>query len=299
MNVLRLVLKDWTLKRMLLSIAMLSMLASTAMAASVTLTGSQNGTYTLNNMSVDSNGNITLSISGGTTPPPPGSLNLGLSPTTLPAGTVGSAYSNTVTMTASQGTTPYTYSCSGSGVAGITASNGSGSTCTISGTPTAPGVYSVIFSVTDAAATPATDSKSISFSVNAVADPSGCINIGARYPVVLDNQSIPAMSIRNYCFTIDKTVTSIVPYLRSRDWKTGSHMFVSDSGNPTLNEVSTILASGSTIKRTGTAPWYSFGSYSNERLVLNKSASAGTKFYVTVYNPGATQSLVQLYWEAF
>jgi len=60
MNVLRLVLKGWTLKRMLLSIAMLSMLASTAMAASVTLTGSQNGTYTLNNMSVDSNGNITL-----------------------------------------------------------------------------------------------------------------------------------------------------------------------------------------------------------------------------------------------
>jgi len=297
MKVLRRVLKGWTLKRILLSMAMVSVLASTAMAASVSLSGAASGTYTLNNMTIDSSGNIILSVSGGT-PPPPGSLNLGLSPTTLPAGMVGTGYNNTVTMTASGGTSPYTYSCSGSGAAGITSSNNS-SACTISGTPTASGVYTVNLSVSDTAAPPATVSNSISFSVNAVGEPARCIDIGPRYPAYLDNQSIPAKGIVNYCFTIDKAVNAVVPYIRSRDWKTSSHMFVSNVSNPTMNEINTVLAAGTTINRVGSPPWYSFGSYSNERLVLARSAKAGDKYYVTVYNPGSVSSLIQLYWEAF
>lgn len=298
MKKLRRALKGWTLKRILLSIAMVSLLASTAMAANVTLSGAVNGTYTLTNMTINSNGDITLNVSGGN-PPPPGSVSLSLSPATLPAGTVNSVYNNTVTMTASEGTAPYSYSCSGSGVAGLSASN-NGSTCTISGTPTATGVYIVNFSVTDSATTPSTASNSISFSVASVPEPGGnCINIGPQYPSVLDNQSIPPKSIVNYCFTIDKTVTSIVPYIRSRDWKTSSHMFVSNVSNPTMSDISTILASGLTIHRDGSPPWYSFGSYSNERLVLSRSAKAGDKYYVTVYNSESVSSLIQLYWQAF
>jgi hypothetical protein len=299
MKELRRGLNGGTLKIMLLLVALVSiMLASTAMAASVTLSGAASGTYTLVDMTINSNGDITLNVSGGDTPPAPGALNLSLSPVTLPAGTVGSAYSTTVTMTASNGTSPYTYSCSGSGVAGITASN-NGSTCTISGTPTVSGLYSVNFSVTDSAATPDTVSSSKSFSVSAPTDPSKCIDIGPRYPAYLDNQSIPAKGIVNYCFTIDRTVSAVVPYIRSRDWKTNSHMFVSNISNPTMDEINRVLATNSTINRTGSPPWYSFGSYSNERLVLSKSAKAGDKFYVTVYNSDSVSSLVQLYWEAF
>lgn len=103
-----------------------------------------------------------------TTPPPPAALSLSLNPSTLPTGTQGAAYSKSVTMSATGGTSPYSFTCSGSGVAGLTASS-SGAACTVSGTPTASGTYTVSLKVTDSAAGSA--SGSISFSVTTSTPP--------------------------------------------------------------------------------------------------------------------------------
>jgi len=80
----------------------------------------------------------------------PTPLSLSTYPQSLGAGVQGSAYYKQVTMTGSGGTAPYTYTCWGSGVTGITASP-SGNVCTISGTPAGTGTYTVTFQVTDSA----------------------------------------------------------------------------------------------------------------------------------------------------
>ncbi len=108
---------------------------------------------------------------------PPKALTLGCSPDTFPSGTQNIAYSQNATMTASGGTPPYTFSCTGSGPAGITTTY-SGTTCTISGTPTATGTYTVNMSVKDS--TNATALHSMPFTINCGdgSDPSSpiCLN---------------------------------------------------------------------------------------------------------------------------
>ncbi len=68
-----------------------------------------------------------------------------LSPASLPAATYGTSYS--VTIAASGGTTPYTYSVStGSLPAGLTLNGGTGA---ISGVPTVTGSFSFTIEATD------------------------------------------------------------------------------------------------------------------------------------------------------
>ena len=54
--------------------------------------------------------------------PPPSQLTLNLYPTALPEGVVNTQYYQVVTMTASEGTSPYTYSCTISPESGISVS---------------------------------------------------------------------------------------------------------------------------------------------------------------------------------
>ncbi|MDE2249512.1 MAG: putative Ig domain-containing protein, partial [Xanthomonadaceae bacterium] len=70
-----------------------------------------------------------------------------LSPSTLPAATVGAAYSQTIT--ASGGTSPYTFALTGTLPAGLTFSAG-----VLSGTPTAGGSFSFTVTATDSSAAP-------------------------------------------------------------------------------------------------------------------------------------------------
>jgi prepilin-type N-terminal cleavage/methylation domain-containing protein len=70
-----------------------------------------------------------------------------ISPTSLPNGVVNAAYSQT--LTASGGTTPYTWSRTGSLPTGLSLNTSTG---VISGTPTATGTFSFTISVTDSAA---------------------------------------------------------------------------------------------------------------------------------------------------
>jgi hypothetical protein len=99
-------------------------------------------------------GNYQISVDGQGT-----ALPLSASATTPPAATVGTAYSATP-VTASGGTTPYTFSASGL-PAGLSINVGSG---TISGTPTTAGTFTPSVTVTDAASASVT--RSFTMTVN-------------------------------------------------------------------------------------------------------------------------------------
>lgn len=97
---------------------------------------------------------ITVSPAGGA---------LTITTTSLPAGTVGSSYS--ATLSASGGTTPYTWSITtGSLHAGLALTQPTGQ---ISGTPTVAGNNSITFMVTDSGTPAQTDTKVLPLAVNA------------------------------------------------------------------------------------------------------------------------------------
>ncbi|GFO56943.1 hypothetical protein GMSM_39500 [Geomonas sp. Red276] len=86
--------------------------------------------------------------------------SLAVSTSTLPAGTVGTAYSQTLTATG--GTSPYSWSIpTGTLPAGLNLSSG-----VISGTPTTAGTSTFTVQVTDSSTPAQTASKSLSIQVN-------------------------------------------------------------------------------------------------------------------------------------
>jgi uncharacterized protein (TIGR03437 family) len=97
------------------------------------------------------------------------------SPATLASGNVGSSYS--VTLSATGGTTPYTWSLAGSLPPGLTFNQ---SLATISGTPTAAGTYSFTGTVTDAAA--AQQSQSFTIAINSVSSGGGFTITNTSFP---------------------------------------------------------------------------------------------------------------------
>ena len=88
--------------------------------------------------------------SGSAPPSPPAPAPLGISTTTLPAGTVGTAYS--ATLAATGGVSPYSWSASGL-PNGLSLSSAGPSTGTISGTPTASGTMNAAVTIQDSAGT--------------------------------------------------------------------------------------------------------------------------------------------------
>ncbi len=136
---------------------------ATASGTSITYTptagfsGSDSFTYTATNTSgTSSPATVTITVS------PP---TLTITPTTLPNGTQGSAYSQTVS--ASGGTAPYTYAISaGSLPAGLSLNTGTG---VLSGTPSASGTFNLTVTATDANS--ATGSRAYSLLINGLAPP--------------------------------------------------------------------------------------------------------------------------------
>lgn len=100
---------------------------------------------------------------GGKSTPPPigGTRALGITTSSLPAGTAGAAYSAMVT--AGGGTQPYTWTISGL-PSGLTFAAGTPSG-TISGTPTHTGTFTVAAMVTDSGASPVTVSASFMLTI--------------------------------------------------------------------------------------------------------------------------------------
>ncbi|MCD9570212.1 putative Ig domain-containing protein [Pseudomonas protegens] len=133
---------------------------ATASGTSITYTptagysGSDSFTYTATNASgTSSPATVTLTVSAPT---------LAITPTTLPDGIQGTTYNQTVTATG--GTTPYTYAISaGSLPAGLSLNTSSG---VISGTPTVSGTFNLTVTVTDANS--ATGSRAYTLQMNAL-----------------------------------------------------------------------------------------------------------------------------------
>ncbi|HTB11342.1 MAG TPA: putative Ig domain-containing protein [Bryobacteraceae bacterium] len=90
---------------------------------------------------------------------------LTLNASALPAGTVGVAYSQSP-LTAAGGTPPYSYALSSTSNGGLTINSSTGA---LSGTPTTAGSFTLTAVVTDSSSPAQTASKSLSFTVNAVA----------------------------------------------------------------------------------------------------------------------------------
>ena len=264
--------------KLLLLMAMVVAFASTAMATTVQLTGAVSGTYTLGSINI-SNDTITLNVIGTT----PGELVLSLNPTTLPAGIVNQAYSQNVTMTASGGTSPYTYSCSGSGVAGLSASK-SGATCSVSGTPTASGNYTVNFGVTDAASGSA--SSSISFNIGTTTPPppppSG-INMTTTglQPLYLSYQPVAGLGAANYYAIINQNYAKVTVSLESQDWDaTDEDLIISNVRQPLCSEI----IRGSWSSGTNGLWFGPIIGRSNETITMRTTIPAGTTIYATVCN---------------
>ncbi|WP_164931844.1 putative Ig domain-containing protein [Dyella sp. M7H15-1] len=116
----------------------LSLSTSGVLSGTPTTAGSYSFTVTLS----DSVVSVSRTYSSFTV----ANASISISPSTLPNGTVASAYSQTIT--ASGGTSPYTYAIiAGALPAGLSLNSGSG---TISGTPTAGGTFTVTVQATDA-----------------------------------------------------------------------------------------------------------------------------------------------------
>lgn len=105
-----------------------------------------------------------------------------LSPTTLPAATAGTAYSQT--LTASGGTSPYTFSVtSGALPAGLSLSSGG----VLSGTPTVAGSFSFTVTATDSASHTGSQAYTLTVAANIVVSPSSVGNgvVGVAYSQTL------------------------------------------------------------------------------------------------------------------
>ncbi|WP_217486137.1 putative Ig domain-containing protein [Pseudomonas protegens] len=141
---------------------------ATASGTSITYTpaagysGSDTFTYTATNASgTSSPATVTLTVS------PP---TVTVTPATLPSGTQGSAYSQT--LSASGGTAPYTYSVTnGSLPAGLTLNASSG---VISGTPSSNGTFPVTITATDANS--ASGSRAYSLLINGLPPVAGAVS---------------------------------------------------------------------------------------------------------------------------
>lgn len=304
-----------------ISCLLLVVFTEAAMAATVTISGAVTGTYTLNSMYVDSNGNITLSVSSQTVPPstPPSTpssdpLSLSLNPSSLSSAAVNASYNKAVTMTAAGGTAPYTYNCSISGVTGLKATV-SGSTCTVSGTPGLTGFASVIFTVTDKNFNKV--SKSITLSVissssstsspstsTLPADPSSAIEL--QHGVWTKGFVIPARGTLYFKVKTDsvcsKALTISVTGYASQS---NPNMLVKKSKGlteawPTYSDYKTRLdATGYNKgqKSDGTYYWNFSSSYEGEANFIY-SASPDT-YYVFLYNDSSAATNIDMYYTCY
>jgi hypothetical protein len=280
---------------MALALALVLLLAGVALAVNVNLSGAVSGTYTLNSMSISSDGTISLSVSGGGGGQQ--TLTLSTSPSTLPAGIVDTPYSESVTMSASNGTIPYSYSCSTSG-AGITASS-SGNVCSISGTPTSSGTYSVSFRVDDNAGD--TAQRTSYFSVNSNGGGGG--GIGAKE--LTNANSVRRVEIKPnethyYYFDIPSGTGAMMVSMGTNDWKTNQDMMFSlGEPRPTSNDYpvgESFTVNGEMIN--GSRKWARIvKGGSNESYVISDNVIPGT-YYIMVHNTSNIDGKYELYYYA-
>ena len=207
-------------------------------------------------------------------------ISLALSPTTLPAPTVGTAYSQTVS--ASGGTSPYTFArTSGSLPAGLTLSSAG----VLSGTPTAGGTFTFTITATDSATpTHNTGFRSYTVTVNAPT-------------ITLSPTTLPTPVLNTAYSQAVSASGGTSPYTFARTsgtLPTGLTLSSAGvlSGTPTAAGTSTFTITA-TDSSTGTGPYTASQSYTlTIPLALSPStlpgAAVGTAYSQTVSTSGGT-----------
>jgi hypothetical protein len=230
----------------------------------------------------------------------PSPLTLGLTPNSLVSGVQNQSYYATVTMSATGGTSPYAFSCSGS-VPGMSVSS-NGNTCTISGTPSVIGSFNVAFSVTDSASPAGLDQETRTLNITQYAEPS---HVNLTYGNIYANYLIAANSTLFYEATLSSPCTTPAHELRF-NLTTGDFvnvdMLVKKSYGmslpwPSRGDYDTRLAQygyNSGLYTDGTFFW-NFNSGTGEIVIVEQSYPEypgfyqADTYYILVHNPNSTQ----------
>ena len=219
-------------------------LTFTASTGTLSGTSTASGTFNISVLATDSvgataSGNYTLTINPA----------VSLSPSSLPASTVGVAYSQKFTATG--GTGSITLSESGALPAGLTFT---ASTGTLSGTPTASGTFNISVLATDSVG--ATTSDSYSLTVNPATDPA----------LSISPSSLPASTVG-------------VAYSQKFTASGGSSITLSESG--TLPAGLTFTASTGTLSGTPSAS----GTFSLTVKATDSAGDTTSQNYSLIINP--------------
>jgi len=212
-------------------------------------------------------------------------FTLTLNPTSLPEGTVGQSYNQSVTMIASGGISPYTYACSGSGVPGII-NTAYGNICIVSGTPTNSGNYTVSFSATDSMSEIAF--QSLTFIVKSNNPQPNCTQLSNRTDY---DDDILVGEVKYYCFILDDNYSTVGGAIFTRDWATNQDIMMSNVSQPTWDDYNTYVKQmieqyGYALNRDPSSPpWFKTSPINTESVMIyNVNGQKGQKFYLSVFN---------------
>ena len=229
-------------------------LALRTLSGRVVGTPTASGSYSFRVTATDSASNsgsraYTIAISGG-------SSTITLSPTSLPGGTVGSVYSQTIS--ASGGSSPYTFAkSSGTLPAGLTLN----STGVLSGTPTTAATYSFTVQATDSAS----NSGSRAYSVTIGASSSTCSGVTFAVNDTSATEGDPLV------FTISKAgstaISCSVSYATADGTATAGTAYTAASGTLTFTSAQT--------SKTVSVTTFNLSSKFDKTVLLNLSAPSG------------------------
>lgn len=271
--------------KVLFLILIVTLFASTAMAANVTINGqsqiSCSGTLLLSNMQVDSAGNVSITVTctGGTCTPSSSSV----SPLSIVRSiTQGStAASQIVSITDNCGTAlGYSAAVTSGGSFISVPSSGTGSmTVTFNTAGLAASTYSGTIQVTPAGYAP----QNISVTVTVSTGGGSAINMttSGRLPSYLNNQTVSGNGSANYYAVTDNNYAKVTVYLESLDWDaTDMDLIISNVRQPQCSEI----VRGTWSAGTNGVWFNSLVGRSNETVFIRSAIPAGTTIYATVCN---------------
>jgi CSLREA domain-containing protein len=198
-------------------------------------------------------------------------VSVNLSPSTLPSGTVGSVYNQTISATG--GTAPYAYTLtSGSLPAGLSLNSSTG---VVSGTPNASGAFPITINAADSSAAPGPYSASQSYSLTIAVEPVA---------------ATPTFSPIAGAYTSAQTVTI-------SDATTGATIYYTTDGVTTPTTSSTkytgaiTVSASETIQAIAVAAGYTNSAVASATYAINLPAAVAPTFSPT---PGTYQTSQQI-----